>query len=125
MLLQIIKQDNLPHSTRCITIIDHKNKKVWIVDIAMPGSSRIEDKTLEKITNCRDLQIEMERLWHKKGKSKTNCRRVLGYYPVTFGTVFECHQDKHEYRQSVTKGCFVRNCVYIMTIFVTYMTMQN
>lgn len=49
-------------------IIDKKDKKVWLVDIAIPGDSRTEDKELQKITRYKDPQIETERLSHKKAR---------------------------------------------------------
>lgn len=42
--LRIETDKHLPHNTSDITIIDEKEKKAWIVDIAIPGDSRIADK---------------------------------------------------------------------------------
>ncbi|XP_060537474.1 uncharacterized protein LOC132708990 [Pantherophis guttatus] len=49
---------HLVHNTPDITIVE--KKKVWFIDIAIPGDAQIEDKQQEKITKYRDLQIEVE-----------------------------------------------------------------
>lgn len=35
-----------------------ENKKAWLIDIALPGENRIEDK--EKITKYQNLKTEIE-----------------------------------------------------------------
>ena len=47
---------NIPH----ITMIE--KKQVWLIDVATPGESRIDQKEVEKITKYQDLKIEVERL---------------------------------------------------------------
>ena len=43
-----------------------EKKRVWIIDVAIPGVGRIEEKELEKISKYQDLKIEIERLWEKQ-----------------------------------------------------------
>ena len=43
-----------------------EKKRVWIIDVAIPGDARIEEKELEKISKYQDLKIEIERLWEKQ-----------------------------------------------------------
>ena len=43
-----------------------EKKQVWLIDVAIQGNSRIDQKKLEKITKCQELKIELERLWQKK-----------------------------------------------------------
>ena len=43
-----------------------EKKRVWIIDVAIPGDGRIEEKELEKISKYQDLKIEIERLWEKQ-----------------------------------------------------------
>ena len=43
-----------------------EKKRVWIIDVAIPGDGRIEEKDLEKISQCQDLKIEIEKLWEKQ-----------------------------------------------------------
>ena len=42
------------------------DERVWIIDVAIPGDGRIEEKELEKISKYQDLKTEIERLWEKK-----------------------------------------------------------
>ena len=37
-----------------------------MVDVAIPGESRISQKTVEKLTKYVDLKIEVSRLWRTK-----------------------------------------------------------
>ena len=54
------KQTNIPD------IAVAEKKRVWLIDVAIPGDSRIDQKEMEKITKYQDLKIEVERLWEKK-----------------------------------------------------------
>ena len=47
-----------------ITVVE--KKRVWIIDVAIPGDGRIEEKELEKISKYHGLKIEIERLWEKQ-----------------------------------------------------------
>ena len=56
---------HLAHNIPDNTVVE--KKRVWIIDVAIPGGSRIEEKELEKISKYQDLKIEIERLWEKQG----------------------------------------------------------
>ena len=43
-----------------------EKKQVCIIDVAIPGDSRIEEKELEKICKYQDFKIEIEILWEKQ-----------------------------------------------------------
>ena len=66
MDFRIQSDKHLAYNTPDLTIV--KKKLVWIVDVAIPGDTRIEEKEFEKISKYKDLQIEIERLWRKKAK---------------------------------------------------------
>ena len=51
---------HLAHNIPDITVVE--KKRVWIIDMAIPGDGRIEEKELEKISKYQDLKIEIERL---------------------------------------------------------------
>ena len=55
---------HLAHNIPDITVVE--KKQVWIIDVAIPGDGRIEEKELEKISKYQDLKIEIERLWEKQ-----------------------------------------------------------
>ena len=54
----------MAHNIQDITVVE--KKQVWIIDVAIPGDGRIEEKELEKISKYQDLKIEIERLWEKQ-----------------------------------------------------------
>ena len=51
---------HLAHNIPEITVVE--KKRVWIIDVAIPGNGRIEEKELEKISRYQDLKIGIERL---------------------------------------------------------------
>ena len=55
---------HLAHSIPDITVVE--KKQVWLIDVPIPGDSRINQKEVEKITNYQDLKVEVESLWEKK-----------------------------------------------------------
>ena len=55
---------HLAHNIPDITVVE--KKRVWLIDVAIPGDGRIEKKELEEISKYQDLQIEIERLWEKQ-----------------------------------------------------------
>ena len=46
-----------------ITIHDRKEKKVILIDFSVPYDMNIVEKTAEKITKYRDLEIEIKKCW--------------------------------------------------------------
>ena len=49
--------------------------------MAIPGDTRIEEKEFEKISEYKDLQTEIERLWRKKVKVVPIVIGALGAIP--------------------------------------------
>ena len=43
-----------------------EKKQVWLINVAILGDHKIQQKEVEKITKYEDLKIELERLWEKK-----------------------------------------------------------
>ena len=63
---------------------------MWLIDVAMPGDSRIQQKEVEKITKYQDIKIEVERLWEKKATVySTGDDRSPGSYPKRPREIFE------------------------------------
>ena len=40
----------------------------WLIDVAIPGDRNIVKKQAEKILKCKDLMIEIQRMWNVKAK---------------------------------------------------------
>ena len=49
-----------------IVVVDKKKKEVKLIDIAIPGDSRVKDKEQEKIEKYEQLKEEIARLWNMK-----------------------------------------------------------
>ena len=65
-----------------ITVVE--KKQVWLIDVAIPGDSRIQQKELEKITKYQDLRVEVERLWERKATVVPVVIGALGAIPKDF-----------------------------------------
>jgi hypothetical protein len=70
---------HLAHNIPDITVVE--KKQVWLIDVAIPGDSRIQQKEVEKITKYQDLKIEVERLWQKKAAVVPVVIGALGAIP--------------------------------------------
>ena len=49
-----------------IVVVDKANKKTMIIDVAIPGDTRVCDKEREKIKKYSLLKEEIARLWQMK-----------------------------------------------------------
>lgn len=59
-----VKTDKVISARRPDLLIVHKEKReATIIDVAIPGDSRIASKEAEKKTKYRDLAVELQRLW--------------------------------------------------------------
>ncbi|XP_070592598.1 HLA class I histocompatibility antigen, alpha chain E-like, partial [Erythrolamprus reginae] len=59
-----------------------EKKKVWIIEIAIPGDSRIVENQLEKLVKYEDLKIELQPLWYKPVKVVPVAIGMLGTVPM-------------------------------------------
>ena len=50
-----------------IIVIDKKERKGLIIDIAVPADVRVEEKEREKVEKYQDLKREIGRLWNLSG----------------------------------------------------------
>ena len=63
------------HNIPDINVVE--KKQVWIIDVAIPGDDRIEEKELENISKYQDLKIEIERVWGKTSHCSTSSDRII------------------------------------------------
>jgi len=56
-------------------------KHVWLIDVAIPGDSRTEQKEQEKLSRYQDLKIEVVRLWERKATVVPVVVGALGAIP--------------------------------------------
>ena len=47
-----------------MVVVDKKRRTCKIIDFAVPGDSRIEDKEQEKIEKYQDLRRELQKIWN-------------------------------------------------------------
>ena len=75
----------ISHHRPDIVIVDKQSKEAMLVDVAIPGDSRVASKKLEKKIKYQDLAIEVQRLWElKKVKIVPIVIGALGAVPAAF-----------------------------------------
>ena len=68
-----------------ITEVEKKQK--WLIDVAIPQDSRIDQKEVGKISNYQDLKVEVERLGKQRNISADG-QRSLGSNTRIFRKAF-------------------------------------
>ena len=74
-----------------IVLVDKMNKEVKIIDIAVPGDSRVKEKELEKMEKYQYLREEIGHVWQMR--SATVVPVVIGALGV-ISNKFEKHIKK-------------------------------
>ena len=73
-----------------LVVVDKKERSCRIIDLAVPGGSRIVEKELlrkrmNKIEQYQDLGRELQKIWNLKVKIITLVAGSLGAIPKKFG----------------------------------------
>ena len=62
----IVTDSVIHHDIPDIVLTRKTSNEIFMIDVAIPGESRISQKTVEKLTKYVDLKIEVSRLWKSK-----------------------------------------------------------
>ena len=46
-----------------ILCVDYLHKEVYLIDVAIPGDSRVTEKVTEKHQRYTDLKMELQKMW--------------------------------------------------------------
>jgi len=68
-----------------LVVVDKKKRTCKIIDFAVPGDSRIEDKEKEKVEKYQDLARELQKIWNVRVKVIPLVVGSLGAIPRQFG----------------------------------------
>ena len=68
-----------------LVLVDKKEGICKIIDFAVPGDSRIEEKEKDKIEKYQDLRRELQKIWNVKKKIIPLAVGSLGAIPKQFG----------------------------------------
>ena len=68
-----------------LVVVDKKERSCKIIDFAVPGDSRIEEKEKDKIEKYQDLGRELQKIWHFKVEIVPLVVGSLGAIPKQFG----------------------------------------
>ena len=68
-----------------LVVVDKKERSCKIIDFAVPGDSRIEEKEKDKIEKYQDMGRELQKIWDVKVKIIPSFVGSLGATPKQFG----------------------------------------
>ena len=68
-----------------MVVVDKKERSCKIIDFAVPGDSRIEEKEKDKIEKYQDLGRKLQKIWNVKAKIIPLAVDSLGAIPKQFG----------------------------------------
>ena len=71
----------LHHNRPDIVLSLLQQRRTYLIDITIPGDSRMTQKTTEKLSKYRDLQIEVDKMWHTTTKVVPIVLGALGSIP--------------------------------------------
>ena len=81
-----IQTDHVKEAQRPdLVAVDKKERSYKIIDFAVPGDSRIEEKEKDKIEKYQDLGRELQKIWNVKVKIIPLVVGSLGAIPKQFG----------------------------------------
>ena len=81
---------SLQHNHPDITFVLKHSNEMFLIDIAIPGDSRLSHKCTEKHTKYVDFKIEVARMWNSKKVAVVPIIvGVLGSIPVSLLTYLE------------------------------------
>ena len=82
----IIQTDHVIEARRPdLVAVDKKDRSCKIIDVGVPGDSRIEEKEKDKIEKYQDLGREIQKTWNVKVKIIPLVVGSLGAIPKQFG----------------------------------------
>ena len=56
-----------------LVVVDKKRRTCIIIDFAVPGDSRIDEKEKEKIEKYQDLRRELQKIWNVREDYTISC----------------------------------------------------
>ena len=81
-----IQTDHVIEARRLdLAVVDKKRRTCKIIDFAVSGDSRIEEKEREKIEKYQDLRRELQKIWNVRLKIISLVVGSLGAIPKQFG----------------------------------------
>ena len=81
-----IQTDHVIEAQRTdLVVVDKKKRTCKIIDFAVPGDSRIEEKEKEKIEKYQYLRRELQKIWNMRVNIIPLVVGSLGAIPKQFG----------------------------------------
>jgi hypothetical protein len=96
---QLIQTDRtIPSNKPDIVIGDNEKETCMLIDVAIPGDRNVIQKEAEKILKCKDLTIEIQRMWNVK----------TGVTPVIIGATGTISKSFRKYVSTIPGNNDVR-----------------
>ena len=57
---------HIPHNRPDVVCVDYLTKIIYLIDVAIPGDTRVTEKVVEKHQQYTDLKIELQKMWNMR-----------------------------------------------------------
>jgi len=96
---QIQTDRTIPSNKPDIIIRDNEKGTCMLIDIAISGDRNVIEKEAEKILKCKDLTIEIQRMWNVKTKVIPVIIGATGTISKSFRKYLRNIPGKHEVKE--------------------------
>jgi len=96
---QVQTDRTIPINKPEITIRDNEKGTCMLIDVAISGDRNVIKKEAEKILKCKDLTIEIQRMWNLKTKVIPVTRGATGIISKSFRKYMSNIPGKHEVKE--------------------------
>jgi hypothetical protein len=89
----------VPNNKPDIIIRDNEKGTYMLIDIAIPGDRNVIKKEAEKILKCKELIIEIQRMWNVKTNVMPVIIRATGTISKSFRKYLSSIPGKHDIKE--------------------------
>jgi hypothetical protein len=96
---QVQTDRTIPNNKPDIIIRDNEKGTFMLIDVPIPGNRNVIKKEAEKIPKCKDLIIEIQRVWNVKTKVTPVIIRATGTISKSFRKYMSSVPGKHDIKE--------------------------
>ena len=73
---------HVPHNCPDVVCVDYLTKIIYLIDVAIPGDTRVTENIAEKHQRYTDLKIELQKMWNMQVVILSSVLGALGSVPL-------------------------------------------
>ena len=108
---QVRTDRTIPNNKPDIIVRDNKQVTCMLIDVSISGDRNVIKKDAEKILKCKDLKIEIQRMWNVKTKVIPIIIEATGTISKSLRQYLSNILGKHEF-QEIQKNSHIGHCTH-------------